>query len=101
MENGFGAPSAFLSGDLFPTLTRISFDEHDVIIRFDEEVDGMKFRVEVYTKISVIVFGRSCLLFWRLSFIHYTLYEENVAPAEKIGQVFFLSPPFIIFEAGR
>lgn len=50
MENGFGAPSAFLSGDLFPTLTRISFDEHDVIIRFDEEVDGMKFRVEVYTK---------------------------------------------------
>ena len=73
MENGFGAPSAFLSGDLFPTLTRISFGEHDVIIRFDEEVDGMKFRVEVYTKISVIVFGRSCLLFWRLSFIHYTL----------------------------
>ena len=67
------SPSALLSGDSFPTLTRISFDEHDVIIRFDEEVDGMKFRVEVYTKISVIVFGSSCLLFWRLSFIHYTL----------------------------
>ena len=72
MENGFGAPSAFLSGDLFPTLTRISFDEHDVIIRFDKEVDGMKFRVEVYTKISVIVFGRSCLLF--LALILYSLY---------------------------
>ena len=97
MENGFGAPSAFLSGDLFPTLTRLSFDEIVAVLRFGGEVDGCGFRVE-YALMSVIVLAlaRPHLLHLSASYTAFIPYIRGECGAGRKNRtsLFFPAPSF-------